>query len=558
MLKKIPCLLISDFNIENFAGLLNNSDTPPRMKAAVAPFGQVMPLLMDGDSPCWKSGPDFAVVWTTPESVVQSFSEISAYKKSSIDLALEEVDRFSQALISASGNVRSLFVPMWVTPSYHRGFGMLDLRNGIGMMNTLMRMNVRLSENLDRSPNIYLLNTQKWIEAAGKRAFSEKLWYMSKVVFGNEVFLEAVKDIQAALSGIRGESKKLVVLDLDDTLWGGVVGDTGWRNITLGGHDPFGEAFVDFQRSLKALTNRGILLGVVSKNEESVALEAIDRHPEMVLRKKDLAGWKINWLDKAKNIADLAGELNLGVSSVVFIDNDPAERDRVREALPEVLVPEWPDNPMLYTRDLLGLRCFDSPSITAEDTARTAMYATERKRKHAKKELSSIDDWLKGIDISVTVEELHDGNLKRAAQLFNKTNQMNLTTRRMSESELTGWLKAGDRKIWTFRVADKFGDSGLTGIVGLEVDKKIARITDFVLSCRVIGRRIEETMLYTAIRYAQSAGIEEVRARYAPTPKNKPCLDFWKRSGFRAAGGNDRFLWRVRDEFRAPDFVTIR
>lgn len=555
--QKYRCILISDFNIENFSNYLNNDDEFPIIKAAVAPFGQVTQVLMQRDSECWRNNPDFAMIWTRPEGVIKSFNGILTYRNVSINNILEDVDEYSLLLLNICDRVKSIFVPIWTLPSYYRGFGMLDLKTGVGVMNTLMRMNLRLSENLDKSSNVYLLNTQKWIEIAGRKAFNPKLWYMGKIAFGNEVFIEAVKDIKSALRGISGNSKKLIILDLDDTLWGGIVGDVGWENIKLGGHDHIGEAFVDFQRALKSLTNRGLLLGIVSKNQEAIALEAINKHPEMVLKLEDFAGWRINWQDKAQNIVDLVSDLNLGLQSVVFIDDNPVERARVREALTEVFVPEWPEDKMLYKSALLNFRCFDTPSISKEDLERTKMYVSERQRKELKRSIGSFDEWLKSLKIKVKIEELNAPNLKRTTQLLNRTNQMNLTTRRMIESELMNWAGQENHKLWTFRVSDKLGDSGLTGILSLELENKKGRIVDFVLSCRVMGRKVEETMLYAATGYARSIGLDEICAKHIPTSKNKPCLEFWKSSGFVYNQEDKIFTWIVKNKYALPDCIKI-
>jgi HAD superfamily phosphatase (TIGR01681 family) len=230
-------------------------------------------------------------------------------------------------------------------------------------------------------PNVYVMNAQRWLEATATRGRSmAKGWYLGKVPFSGETFAEVARDLKAAARALTGHTRKLLVLDLDDTLWGGIVGDIGWENLQLGGHDAVGEAFVDFQHAVKALTARGIVLGIVSKNTERVALDAIDTHPQMVLRRTDFVGWRINWQDKAQNIADLAAELHLGLQSVVFIDDNPVERARVRDALPEVFVPDWPEDKLLYTERFLGLRCFDAPAISREDAERTALYAAERER----------------------------------------------------------------------------------------------------------------------------------------------------------------------------------
>jgi FkbH-like protein len=401
---------------------------------------------------------------------------------------------------------------------------------------------------------VHVLDAQRWLAAAGA-GYSPKAWYLGKVAFHDAVFAEAAREIKAGLRALGGQMRKLLVLDLDDTLWGGIVGDAGWENLRLGGHDGEGEAFVDFQRAAKALKQRGIALAIVSKNEESVALEAIRKHPEMVLREEDFVAWRINWSDKARNLAEIATELNLGLQSVVFIDDNPVERARVREALPEVLVPEWPVDKLLYPSTLLGLRCFDAASFTREDAERTQLYAAEKKRDALLHQVGSLDAWLEGLQLRVKAEPLAAGNLVRTAQLLNKTNQLNLSTRRLSEAELLDWSKREGHRVWALSVSDRFGDAGLTGIVSLEAEGGVGRIVDFVLSCRVMGRKVEETMLHVAVSHARSLGLRSVEVRYSPTPKNKPTLAFLERSGFQRDG--ERFFWEAGQEYGAPAAVTL-
>jgi FkbH-like protein len=550
-------VIVSDFNASNFAGCLKNNEEAPNVEAVVSPFGQVMPVLIQDDLDCWRGDPDFAVVWTQPQGVIKSFGPVLRYETAPSERLLEEVDEYAAALAGLSKRVKSVFVPTWAVPSYYRDFGLLDLKAGTGISHWLMRMNLRLAENFEKSVNVHILNSQKWIETAGKRAFSPRLWYMGKIVFGNEVFIEAARDVKAALRGLGGQSKKLVLVDLDDTLWGGIVGDLGWENVALGGHHAVGEAFSDFQRALKALTHRGILLGIVSKNDETVALEAIRCHPDMVLRLEDFVGWRINWRDKAENIVELVRSLNLGLQSVVFIDDSPAERARVREALPEVLVPEWPEDKLLYESTLRGLLCFNSPAVTREDVDRTRMYAAEAQREDSKRTMASVEEWLGSLGVTAKVEPLNEVNLQRAAQLLNKTNQMNLTTRRMTEAELLDWARKPNHRLWTVRVADRFGDSGLTGIVSLKVQGETGTIVDFVLSCRVMGRKVEEAMLHIAGEYARSQKVRTLKARYLATEKNRPCLDFWQRSAFAPDGTGTVFAWNLDAPYPRPESVTI-
>ncbi len=550
------CLLISDFSLDNLAAYLNNGKTLPAIAATVAPYGQVVQSLLNADS--GKKYHHVMVVWTQPQSVSASFALALNFKKISSENILKEVDEFSSLLIQANKNADYLLIPLWVLPTYHRGYGLLDMKDGLGLANILNKMNARLVENLKRQPHIFVLNTQKWIEPVGKKAFNPKMWYMAKVAFDNEVFQYAACDIRNFFQTISGQYRKLVIVDLDDTLWGGILGEDGPENLRLGGHDHIGEAFVDFQAALKALTNKGILLGIVSKNDDALARAAINRHPEMVLKEKDFAGWRINWQDKAQNIIDLVSELNLGLQSVVFIDDSPTERARVKEALPEVFVPQWPEDKMLYASTLLGLPCFDMPIISQEDLDRSQLYVSQRERKNSRLSLNSYEEWLKTLDTKVKVEEIDNGNLPRTVQLLNKTNQMNLTTRRLSEEEFKRWAQEPNHWVRVIRVSDKFGDSGLTGIVSMQVDGNTGKITDFVLSCRVVGRKIEETMIHILWNYAKEFKLDKLYAKFAQTAKNKPCFDFWQNSGFVYDPAINQFSWNVREKYGLPAFIELQ
>jgi FkbH-like protein len=555
--KQYSCVLVSDFNLENFAGYLANDPEFPKLNPISAPYGPPVSALLQKDASCWQNPVDVAVIWTQPQSVISAFNKLLRYEQVPLRKVLQQVDEYCSLLAGMSAWVKYAFIPSWVLPSYRRIFGVLEMKTEIGLTNTLMRMNLRLAENLEKLSNIHVLNAHRWVEQAGIQAFSPKLWYLGKIVFGNVVFKEAVGDIKAAISGMLGYARKLIIVDLDDTLWGGIVGDIGWENLVLGGHHHVGEAYVDFQQALQAMKNRGILLAIVSKNEETVVLEAFRKHPEMVLKLQDFAGRRINWRDKVENVFDLMTELNLGPQSAVFIDDSPVERARIKESLPEVLVPDWPKDPLLYPATLLSLRCFEMPSLSPEDLARTTMYFSENKRQELKKTVSSLEDWLARLAIRVQVEELHAANLQRATQLLNKTNQMNLSTRRMSEAELMAWAEHKHHSLWTLRVSDKFGDAGLTGIVSLKIQGRKAQIVDFVLSCRVLGRKIEETMLAIVIQHAHAMGAEDVYARYIPTPKNKPCLKFFESltPSFRQQG--ECFFQDRNKPFPVPEHIGL-
>jgi FkbH-like protein len=548
-------LLISDFNTSNLSALLNNDSTSPAIEFLSAPFGQVTPILINAMDAAWR-GVDYALVWTRPDAVIPAFRNFMSFVSFDRAKVFSEVDAFCESLIRAAERTKLMLVASWELPPYHAGHGMLDFNAEAGVSRLVLEMNLRLMQRLDGHPGVIVLNSRKWLQLAGDQAFNARLWYLGKIPFGNPVFKNAAADIKAALRGAAGLTRKLLVLDLDDTLWDGIIGDVGWQGINLGGPDPVGEALVDFQRELKVLSRRGVLLGIVSKNEEATALSALREHPEMVLRPGDFSGWRINWSDKAQNLVELANNLNLGLDSVVYVDDSPAERHRVREALPQVFVPEWPQDKRLYPAALLALDCFDLGTVTPEDRHRAQMYANENQRAAFKLEAGSLQTWLESLDTHVLIEELSEVNRARAVQLFNKTNQMNLSTRRLTETELLAWLASEGRTLWTFRVNDRFGDSGLVAILSLELRGKQATLIDFVLSCRVMGRQIEETMLHVATQFSRSHSADELVAVYKPTPRNKPCLDFFRRSGFDETEKHS-FWWDLSRDYRAPSHIRI-
>jgi FkbH-like protein len=521
------CLLVSDFNAAPLAGYLRNDKESPQLEVVEAPYGLVEPVLL-GEHEIWQQQPNCALVWTRPQ-VVSAFARLLDGEVVTGEEIDAEVELLVELFTGAAGHLTTLFVALWTLPPYERGLGVGDLKSG-GVMRTLLRMNTQLIERADRVDNLYLFDAARWLAAADGRRFDAKLWHMGKIAFANSVLRVAVGETKAALRALDGRAKKLIVLDLDDTLWGGIVGEVGWRELQMGGHDHIGEAHADFQRALKALARRGVLLALASRNEEAVALEAIDEHPEMILRRGDFAAWRIHWGDKAESVEALVSELNIGLQDVVFIDDSPAERARVREALPEVLVPEWPADPAFYVEALSALKVFDIVSLSREDRERTQLYAIEERRRQARGQFSSMDAWLERLELQVFVEELNEENGARAVQLLNKTNQMNLCTRRLSRAELEQWSKGRGCEFWTFRVVDRFGDAGLAGLLGLQSNTSGVTLCDFVLSCRVMGRQIEETMLHFALRRARVLGGDKLVAEFLPTAKNKPCYDFFART----------------------------
>jgi FkbH-like protein len=529
------------------------------VRAEAGEYGQWFALSAADSAP--DSGPfDFVVIWTLPEQISPAFSRLLQFESSSRDELLRDVDEFCQVVVRLTERTPMIFVPLWAVPAYNRGWGALDLVKDGGIRRALLEMNARLCQNLTEVKGVFPLDPARWIERSGRGAFHPKLWYMAKSPFGNEVYAEAVNDIKAALNSSIGRTRKLIVVDLDEMLWGGVVGEVGWRGIQLGGHDHVGEAHQDFQRGLLALKNRGVLLAIASKNEEPLAMEAIREHPEMVLKPEDFVAWRINWKDKAENVVDLARELNLGLDSVVFLDDSEHERQRVRNALPEVLVPDWPADKTQYRSQLMSLKCFDSLQVSSEDGARTRMYHDEENRVTTKRSFASVEDWLGSLGLTVEVSSLQEADMPRVVQLLNKTNQMNLTTRRLNEQELRQWWKSSGAAIWTIRASDRYGDSGLVGVVSVVLEEgspDAAGIIGFILSGRVFGRNIEDAMLHLAIIWAREQRREHLMATYIPTEKNRVCLDFWMKSGCERCSNGCTFVWPTKKLHTLPSHLKL-
>jgi len=556
------CLLISDFTLEPLPQLLGREGESILKDVIVAPFNQVNQLLLDHSHKIWQTNPEVVIVWTRPELAITNFGRLCLSEKVTEAEIDSQVSEFALQVAALSDRVGMVLVPSWSFPPTKRGLGLLDLRPPQGRAANLLRMNCKLIETLAPCNNVYVLDTQNWLARATPSAQDSKLWYLAKMVFNSDVMKIATKEIVAALETHFSHSRKLLILDLDDTLWGGVVGEVGWQNIELGGHSPLGEAFQEFQIALKALTRRGVALAIVSKNSEAVALEAIDSHPEMQLRREDFVAWRINWLDKAKNIMELSQELNLGLESAVFIDDSPAERARVKEALPDVLVPNWPIDKMKYCAALDVLSCFDSTAYTSEDERRTEMYVSERKRRDSQKHYSTLDEWLHSLNIEIHADPLRSDNMKRATQLLNKTNQFNLTNRRLNQSTFKKWAEKSENSAFVFSVKDRFSAYGLTGIASIQVSNKQAYIIDLVLSCRVFGRGVEHAMLAVAINWARKQEAKNLVAQYVPTTRNSPTQEFflneskWNSSGFKPEE-NGEFKWDLSQFYVIPKYVSL-
>lgn len=370
-------------------------------------------------------------------------------------------------------------------------------------------------------------------------------------------FGELVARIVAAQ---QGRARKCVVFDLDNTLWGGVVGDVGLQGLALGEGSAAGEAHLELQRYARRLKERGIVLAVCSKNDPAIATEAFRRHPEMALRLEDIACFVANWNDKAANLREIARTLNIGLDSLVFVDDNPAERARVREALPMVAVPELPDDPSLYVRALASPGYFEAVAFTREDTQRSAAYAANAQREGLRESARSMDDFLRGLEMTVVHGPVTAIELERSTQLINKTNQFNTTGRRCTADEVAR-LAAGDAGLsLQLRLLDRFGDNGLVSVMLLrDAGAGVLDIDTWVMSCRVFGRQLEDEAMNIAVELARARGARALTARFVPTERNGVVAGLYPGLGFTRAGDEGPAQrWRLDLAGYAPRPTHIR
>lgn len=405
------------------------------------------------------------------------------------------------------------------------------------------------------------------LAAEGARAGSERwidpvYWYHGKQAIAPSM-TPLYGDLVARIAGARlGRSRKCIVLDLDDTLWGGTIGEDGVRGIVLGQGDPAGEAFRDFQRYVARLAERGIVVAVCSKNDAGNALAAFREHPEMVLREKHVAAFAVDWRDKATKLRELAERLNLGLDSIVFVDNDPFERALVRRMLPEVAVPELPAEPTAFASCVAEAGYFEAIAFTPEDRERTRHYVAEQAREQARSVATSLDAFLVELDMRLAVGPFRDVDVPRIAQLMARTNQFNLSGRRYDETDLEAVKSDPSSFTVQGRLRDRLGDSGLVSAAVVESGPESGTLTlaQWVMSCRVFGRGVEQALCNAIVKLALGAGGRRLVAAYRPTPRNALVAEALHALGFVRAGvadGGARWELDLRRYAGQPTHVRI-
>jgi FkbH-like protein len=486
--------------------------------------------LLDNESGIHKFRPQ-VVVLLLDHRAVNFWPDTGASHDKVRDLALQQVGEWETLWKKANTISNASVIQTNIALPCERVFGNFDARAAWSQFNYLRELNRLMVE---RAPTYVSICDADYLSGyLGKHIwFDEPTWYNVRQGFGFQALSVLARDLASMVAGLLGRSKKCLVLDLDDTLWGGVVGDAGVEGISLGRGNPIGEAFIDFQAYCRKLRERGVLLAVCSKNDPDVARAPFESHPEMVLKLEDISAFVANWEDKATNIRKIAAELNLGLDSFVFVDDNPAERALVRRFLPEVAVPELPDDPALFRRAIDQRNYFETWTLTMEDLARAGYYASNRKRKEDASNVADLPAFLKSLQQVCTMGAFDEINLQRTVQLINKTNQWNLTTQRLTESEVR--LRLSDPSYYTLwvRHRDKFGDSGLISVLIARQIGNCLDIENWLMSCRVIKRGVEDCVFQELISSALRRGVTIIRGMYRPTAKNAMVSSWYEDLGF--------------------------
>ena len=494
-------------------------------------FGQYWQELCDPGSGLRRFEPDTVVFTFDAEHIASAMDD--AQSKSDPGTALAHiVERFQQCWRIARNDLRCRVIHQTAIPQHVSLIGNNEHRLPGSPADFVTRVNAGLRSMADDA-GVDLLALDGRLACDGLGAWhSPALWRHAKQEISPAASPFYGDLVVRVLAARMGRSSKCLVLDLDNTIWGGDVGEVGVEGLALGQGSALGEAYVAFQKYLRALSQRGIVLAACSKNDETKALEPFERHPDMVLRRDDFAVFIANWNDKPANLREIAAGLNIGTDSLVFVDDSAFERAFVRHAAPEIAVPELPDDPVLYPRTLADAGYFEAVAVTTEDRERSAAYRQNHDRKLALVNSENLEDYLRSLEMQLIWRRLDSVGLQRAVQLMGKTNQFNLTGRRYNESEVAALMSDDRVLVLQFRLLDRFGDNGTIAIVIGRIEKDQCFLDTWLMSCRVLGRSVERATLNVVARLAKEKYANCLIGEYLPTGRNQIVADHYDKLGF--------------------------
>ena len=439
--------------------------------------------------------------------------------------------------------------------------GIIDNKQKLGFIEFIKNTNFEINRYFKDDSEVFVFDYDLFCSKWGKNNLIDyKMYYLGDIKIDFKYLPNLCDEYMAYIKPLLSLTKKCIVVDLDNVLWGGIIGEDDLDGIKLG-PTPEGRSFLEFQKYLFSLFNRGVILAINSKNNPKEAINVLRSHPHMILQEKHFASIQINWNDKASNMKAIAKEVNIGLDSLVFLDDDKLNREMIKAELPEVKVIDLPDDSSLYLKTLMEIDDFNSFNFSEEDKKKGQMYAEQRKRLKFSEAATDITEYLKALDMVVTIEHANSFNIPRIAQLTQKTNQFNMMTKRYSEEDINRFSTDKNYLVFSMKVKDKFGDNGITGVVIIKKNATEWIVDTFLLSCRIIGRGIENTMLAYIIEEAEKEKIGILRGEFVSTAKNDPAKEFYKNNMFDSFGKKDgKEVWKfvMEKKYAAPEFIVVQ
>ncbi len=569
-LTKFKLAILRSFTVEPIVPLLRAEafSYGIDLEVYVGDFNAYVQEILDSQSSLYRFAPNVVVL------VVRADQAAPELWRDFADLSSEAAQQTAERVIKSYehwiGAFRKHSQAALIVHSLERpsapSLGVFDSQSEAGQSGLIRRINRELLRIAAEFHGVYSLDYDALVARHGSEDWhDERKWLMARLPIAAGYLLSMAREWMrfiVPLSGpLTGRTVKVLAVDLDNTLWGGVIGEDGMAGIKVGPEYP-GAAFQALHRALLDLSRKGILLAVCSKNNLDDAMEALEKHPGMLVRARNFAALRINWTDKAQNLREIAEELNVGVDALAFLDDNPFEREQVRAALPEVTIIDLPKNPLEYAAAVRDCAAFERLSLSAEDQQRTEMYAAQKQRAGAEQNFQSKEDFFRFLEQEAELEPVSDLTLARVAQLTQKTNQFNLTTRRYTETQIAEMAKQKDWHIFSIKVRDRFGDHGLVGVAIAHDQGEQCEVDTFLLSCRVIGRTIESALLAHLAESAAQRGCQRLAGWFLPTRKNAPARDFYQQHGFACqetvATGS---LWTLdlkSSKLRCPDWIKLK
>ena len=558
--KKIRISILSSFTLNGIEEIFQVKCDEKNISCNIClgGYNQYNQEILDPHSQLYQFQPNLTFLILDTRSILEDlwyfpYSIDEKQRQNFIKKKFKEIENLITIFIKNSNSkliISNFFIPT------NSNYGIFETKSNFGLQKMINTLNNNLQDFIRNLDSVYLFDMNGFISKHGENnVFDPKQFLFGDIKISLDFIPYLVNDLMGYVIATLGISKRCIVLDLDNTLWGGIIGEDEFDGIKLGS-DPSGKAFVEFQKHLLGLHNRGILLAINSKNNFDDAMKVIEEHPDMILKKEHFASIKINWNDKVSNIKEISDELNFGLENFVFFDDDPLNREFMKSSLPQVLTVDLPSDPSKYVRTMQEMNEFNLLKITNEDKQRGVMYSQQRERKTFETSSNNLEDFLKNMDLKITIKKVDTFTISRISQLILKTNQFNLTTKRYSLEEIQKMSQNNNMLMGCVQVEDKFGDNGITAAFIVEKNGTKEWILDtFLLSCRVMGRQIEKSILGYIIKLAKQNNVDKIIANFIPTKKNQPIENFLPDCGFK----KEQDFWSIslNDSFMAPDFIKI-